>query len=368
MPGVALDVMSGDAGLRVALAAAQHCRTANPGWEFILVGDEALIRRELQRRGDAAENWRIQHASEVVSMQDSPTRAIRRRDTSMRHALQLVADKTAVAAVSAGNTGALMGLGVLLLRPIAGISRPAIASFIPNRDPQHSCCMLDLGANIKCSAAMLRDFALMGTALTQAVKNKAQPRVGLLNIGEEAHKGSEVLKEAAQLLHDHPHINFAGNIEGYAVYASGSESVDVVVCDGFSGNVALKVSESLAKMISSMLKDTLRETWLTKLCAVLALPLLRRLRQRFDHRQYNGASFLGLQGVVVKSHGNADEVGFAAAIQTAIEAAKQDVPGIIARTVAMADAPPPPEDAAPAAQHAASEQDATMAPLSAPAV
>ena len=335
MPVVALDVMSGDAGLNVAIAAARRSKIANASWQFTLVGDKARISDALSDIGEAASDWRIEHAAQEVSMREAPARALRRRDTSMRRALELVAQKEAVAAVSAGNTGALMGLGMLVLRPIEGIARPAIASFIPNRNPQHSCCMLDLGANVKCTAAMLRDFALMGSALVQALKNKSHPRVGLLNIGEEEYKGSDVLKEAGQLLANNPSINFIGNIEGYSVYSSGSDSVDVVVCDGFSGNVALKVSEGLAKMISGMLQDTLRETWHAKLCGLLAYPLLSKLRRRFDHRQYNGASFLGLQGVVVKSHGNADEIGFLAAIQTAIEAAKQDLPAIIAKSAAI---------------------------------
>lgn len=370
MPAVALDVMSGDAGPGIAIAAAQRCRRAHAGWQFILVGDEEKIRAELKKRGMENEEWRIEHADEVVSMKELPTRAVRRRNTSMRRALELVAQGEAAAAVSAGNTGALMGLGVLVLRPIPGINRPAIASFVPNRDPQHSCCMLDLGANVKCSAPMLHDFALMGAALVQTVKNKKNPRVGLLNIGEEEHKGNEVLKEAAALLKNNPHINFIGNIEGYAMYSSGSDSVDVVVCDGFSGNVALKVSEGLAKMVREMIKDVLGENWLCRVCGVLATPLLLRLRKRFDHRQYNGASFLGLQGVVVKSHGNADEIGFAAAVQTAIEAAKQDLPGIIARNANFdADTPPP---APPASERTVTQSEDGdgdgLAPLSVPAV
>ena len=352
MPVVALDVMSGDAGLSVPIAAARRILAQGAECQIILVGDEAAIRKELAKSSGNAndgDKWQIEHTNQVVAMDELPTRAVRKRDTSMRRALELVVAGRADAAVSAGNTGALMGLGVLLLRVIEGISRPAIAAFIPNRTPEYSCCMLDLGANVNCSAEMLRDFALMGSALSQAVKQKTNPTVGLLNIGEEAHKGSETLKQVADLLQADEHINFVGNVEGHAIYGNADNHVDVVVCDGFSGNVALKVSEGVAAMIRKMIHDALRANWFFKLCSVLALPIFIRLRKNFDHRQYNGATFLGLRGVVVKSHGNADEVAFAAAIQCAIAAAKQKLPQIIERYAAVAAAanPPPSVNATP---------------------
>lgn len=356
MRAVALDVMSGDAGMAVAIAAARRIKSAQPGWDIILVGDKARIAAELARSG-GKDGWRIHHADEVVSMQEAPARALRKRNTSMRQALQLVADGHADAAVSAGNTGVLMGLGVMVLRTIEGIPRPAIASFIPNRDPQKSCCMLDLGANVSCTPTMLHSFALMGAALVQTIKGKPRPRVGLLNIGEEHHKGSELLKEAAQLLQGDPHLNFAGNVEGYALYGEDSGGIDVIVCDGFSGNVALKVSEGLAKMITGMIKDAVRATPLFRLCAVLAYPLFSHLRRQLDPRRYNGASFLGLRGVVVKSHGNADEVGFAAAIETAIAEAQQGLPAAIARNLTGGGSAP-----APAAARESEDSEAAVLP------
>lgn len=361
MPVIALDVMSGDAGLQVAIDAACLIRSQNPDWEILLVGDENKIRPALKQIDTTGCRWQIIHADAVISMDDSPGQAVRRRNTSMRRTLELVAENKADAAVSAGNTGALMGLGVLILRPIEGISRPAIAAFMPNLNPKHACCMLDLGANATCTPEMLRDFALMGSALSHSVKKIPRPRVGLLNIGEEDHKGNQTLKQAAQLLRDNPAINFTGNVEGYAVY---SNDVDVIVCDGFSGNVALKVSEGLAKMIAGIIRGTLQETIFARLSALLVYPLLAKLRRRLDHRRYNGASLLGLRNVVVKSHGNADKVAFAAAIQTAIAAVEQNLPAIIAQS--SAGGKPPPAEAAAVIEP--SESDSQLTPLSAPAV
>lgn len=333
---IALDVMSGDKGAREAVAAARLVQNEHLRTNIILVGDEAVIRRELQLAGDDPKHWQIVHAGEVVAMDELPGRAIRKRDTSMRRALELVKDRKAAAAVSAGNTGALMGLGVLLLRMIDGISRPAIAAFIPNRRPEYSVCMLDLGANVSSSPAMLRDFALMGTALVQAVKRKEKPTVGLLNIGEEVYKGDDNIRSTLGLLSDNPHINFVGNVEGHAIYRSDQQSADVVVCGGFSGNVALKVSEGVAKTITGILHDTVHASPLSKFFGLLAYPLLSQLRRRLDHRRYNGASFLGLRGVLVKSHGNADKVGLAAAINVAIDEAERDLPELIRQNVSAA--------------------------------
>ena len=359
MPTIALDVMSGDAGLQAAVDAACLARAKNLEWEILLVGDETKIRSALKQSSGSDSSWQVIHTEAVISMDDSPSQAVRRRGTSMRRALELVAEKKADAAVSAGNTGALMGLGVLILRPIKGISRPAIAAFMPNPNPRHSCCMLDLGANATCTPEMLRDFALMGTALAHSIKKVEQPRVGLLNIGEEDHKGNQMLKAAGELLRAHPAINFIGNVEGYAVY---NNEVDVIVCDGFSGNVALKVSEGLAQMISGIIRGTLQETILSRLGALLLYPLIAKLRRRLDHRQYNGASMLGLRNVVVKSHGNADKIAFAAAIQTAIAAVEQNLPAIIAKNSAIS---PPLADSI---SSAAADSDNQLTPVSAAAV
>lgn len=328
MPTVALDVMSGDAGVAAAVGAARLARRRNPQSRIVLVGDADEIARVL--RAEEEDAFEVRHAEDVVRMTDAPARAIRKRRSSMRRALEMVAAGEADAAVSAGNTGALMGLGVVVLGVIEGIARPAIASFIPNRREDNACCMLDLGANVKCTPAMLHDFAVMGAALTRAVRGKANPRIGLLNIGEESHKGGEALREAATLLEENPNLNFVGNVEGYAIYSQEADGVDVVVCDGFSGNVALKVSEGLARMMRGMLSDAVRASWLSRVCALLAMPLLRRVRRDFDPRRYNGACLLGLRGVVVKSHGNADRVALAAAIQVALDAAGEELPARIA--------------------------------------
>ena len=338
MPTVAVDVMSGDADYDVRVAAALGIRSIFPGVEIILVGDSAAIKRRLATVG-ADKAVVVEHADEVVAMDELPMRAVRRRNTSMRRALDLVAEGRANAAVSAGNTGALLGLGVLVLKVIEGISRPAIASFVPNRNPDASCCLLDLGANAECTPEMLRDFALMGAALVKAVKKKDAPRVALLNIGEEDFKGNKLLLDAATLLKEmkkKKKLNFVGNAEGYDVYG---DRVDVIVCDGFTGNVALKVSEGLAAMLTAMLKEAFQENRTARLCGLFALPVLNKLKQRMDHRAYNGACFLGLRGVVVKSHGHADEKAFTAAIRYAIEASRQNLPTIISDSISVADTP-----------------------------
>lgn len=328
---VAVDVMSGDAGCAASIAACRHIRRDCPDVSVILVGRAAEINEILN--GEAG--FEVEDAADVVAMSEPPARAIRRRETSMRRALELVANGRAHAAVSAGNTGALLGLGAIVLRMIDGISRPAIASFVPNRNVTDSCCMLDLGANVECTPEMLRDFALMGTALAQSVKNIPRPTVGLLNVGEEDFKGAALHQRATALLEDNENLNFVGNVEGYDMYRGG---VDVIVCDGFTGNVALKVSEGLATMLGNMLRGAFQENLLARLCGVLAFPVLRKFKQRTDHRAYNGACLLGLRGVVVKSHGNADEKAFAAAVRYAVTAARQDLPSIISRIAIVADA------------------------------
>lgn len=320
MPTVAVDVMSGDDGCAPPIAAARTIKASDPDTDVILVGDEEVIKKH-----DTGE-LPVEHASGVIGMDELPARAIRRRHSSMRRALELVAEGRADAAISAGNTGALFGLGVLLLKVVEGISRPAIASFVPNRNATDSCCMLDLGANVECTPEMLRDFAIMGAALVRAVKKKTDPRVALLNIGEEVFKGNKLLLQATTLLQRESHLNFIGNAEGYDIYGGGA---DVIVCDGFTGNVALKVSEGLAAMLTGMLKQAFSESAAARLCGIAALPVLNKLKRRIDHRQYNGACFLGLRGIVVKSHGHADAVAFAAAIRYAIDAARQDLPTII---------------------------------------
>ncbi len=325
---IAVDIMSGDKPPEHRLNAVLKCKQKHPNVEFTLVGDKLLIENQL---GKDVHKFTIEHSDAVVRMDELPSRAIRRRNTSMRGVLQLVKEGKAQAAVSAGNTGALMGLGVLILRLLKGIERPAIASFIPcssAKQKNDSFCLLDMGANSSCKPEMLYEFALMGTALSQAIKKIPNPTVALLNIGEEDFKGSDLLHKSAKLLNADKSINFTGYIEGSNMFKG---TADVVVTDGFTGNVVLKVTEGLATMILQMIKDAFTKNKLSRSCAFFAMPVLNKLKYRMDSRAYNGACLLGLNGIIVKSHGNADEVAFSAAVEYAISSAKQDLPQTIAQ-------------------------------------
>jgi glycerol-3-phosphate acyltransferase PlsX len=259
----------------------------------------------------------IVHAQDVVAMGESATQAYRKkRDSSMRKAIDAVQQKQADAAVSSGNTGALVLTATLVLRPLDGLDRPAIAAYLPTRQTE-PVLMLDLGANAQCTPEHLQQFAIMGSAFAQA-NGIAKPRVGLLNIGEELGKGNTIYKEAYDLMSNTPVIHFYGNVEGTDIY---KRTVDVVVCDGFVGNIALKTSEGLASMIKTMITEEFKRHWWTKVLAVLAYPVLRAFKKRIDHRRFNGALLLGLSGIVVKSHGSADARSFAFAINRAYEAA-----------------------------------------------
>ncbi|MFA7388240.1 MAG: phosphate acyltransferase PlsX, partial [Thiohalobacteraceae bacterium] len=266
-----------------------------------------------------------QHAAEVVGMDESPSRALRfKKDSSMRVAIDLVKDGRAQACVSAGNTGALMATARYVLKTLPGIDRPAISSEIPSI--QGYTQVLDLGANVDCSAEHLFQFAVMGSVLANAVHGLDAPRVGLLNIGEEEIKGNEQVREAAALLTGSS-LNYIGFVEGNDVYTGG---VDVVVCDGFVGNVALKTSEGVAKMIGHFMREEFSRTLLTRLIGALAMPVLKAFRNRIDPRSYNGATLLGLRGIVIKSHGGADAVAFENAINVAVLEVRKAVPDRIA--------------------------------------
>ncbi len=253
-------------------------------------------------------------------MDDPPAQALRsKKDSSMRRAVDLVKSGDAAAAVSAGNTGALMAISRFVLKTLPGIDRPAICTVLPNMVGETY--MLDLGANVDCEAEHLRQFGVMGAMLVSALAHKDRPSVGLLNIGEEDIKGNEVVKQAAELLKASG-LNFYGNVEGDDIYKG---TTDVVVCDGFVGNVALKTSEGLAQMLGTFLRDELSRNWIAKLGAIVAMPALRGFKRRVDHRRYNGASLLGLRGVVVKSHGSADAYAFEQALHRAAEEVRNDV-------------------------------------------
>jgi glycerol-3-phosphate acyltransferase PlsX len=310
---VALDAMGGDHGAHVTVPAAANFLARNPQAKIVLVGQEPVLRKEMTAAGLQADaRVRVQHASEVVAMDESVAVALRsKRDSSMRVAIDLVKSGEADACVSAGNTGALMAISRFVLKMLPGVERPAIASMLPTR--RGRTCMLDLGANVDCSPLHLLQFGFMGSVLFGLVEHVDKPSVGLLNIGSEEIKGNELVKQAAELLKTSG-LNFYGNVEGDDIYRG---TTDVIVCDGFVGNVFLKGSEELARMLRDSLREEFTRNWLSKLRGLIALPVINRFRMRVDPRQYNGASLLGLRGVVVKSHGSADSFAFEVAISRA---------------------------------------------------
>ena len=314
--------MGGDHGPHVTVPAALTALSEERDLRLILVGDEAILEQELQRHPQThRKRLQIQHASQQVSMDEAPSRALRyKKDSSMRVAINQVKEGHAAACISAGNTGALMAIARFVLKTLPGVERPAIIATLPTiKGHTH---MLDLGANVDSCAEHLFQFAVMGSVLTSAVDNIERPTIGLLNIGEEEIKGNERVKEAARLF-ENSELNYAGFVEGDDIYEG---KVDVVVCDGFVGNVALKTSEGVARMIGTFLKAEFGRSLFTKLAAVFARPILMALRNRFDPRCYNGASFIGLQGIVIKSHGSADRFSFANAIREAVVEVEKDVP------------------------------------------
>ncbi|HMK15236.1 MAG TPA: phosphate acyltransferase PlsX, partial [Burkholderiales bacterium] len=270
------------------------------------------------------------HASEIVTMDEPPALALRgKRDSSMRVAVNLVKSGEAQACISAGNTGALMAISRFVLKTLPGIERPAIASILPTL--RGRTCMLDLGANVECTSQQLLQFGIMGATLMASVEHIAKPSVGLLNIGEEDIKGSEVVKQAAELLRNSD-LNFYGNIEGDDIYKG---TTDVVVCDGFAGNVALKTSEGLAQMLATFLRHEFKRNIFTSLAGLIALPVINAFKHRVDPRRYNGASLLGLRGIVVKSHGAADSIAFEFAIGRAADEVRNGVLRRISERMAL---------------------------------
>lgn len=322
---IALDAMGGDHGPTVVVPAALKALSRRSGQvQLILVGRQEIVREELHRHGGReSESLRIHSASQIVDMAELPSQALRtKKDSSMRVAVNLVKEGTANACVSAGNTGALVATARYVLKTLPGIDRPAICTTIPCLGGRFH--MLDLGGNVDCTAEQLFRFAVMGSVLAEA-SGARSPRIGLMNLGEEEIKGNEQVKRAAQLLQASK-LNYIGYVEGDSAYKG---IADVVVCDGFVGNVALKSSEGVAFMISRYLQEAFHRNLLTKLAGLIALPVLRSLRRRLDPRQYNGASLLGLRGVVVKSHGGADAVAYERAIEVGILEAEKAIPRLI---------------------------------------
>jgi glycerol-3-phosphate acyltransferase PlsX len=322
---VALDAMGGDIGPDVVVPAAIHAVRESTDVTFILVGDEAILSEALSRAGQAGESrLQVRHASQKVDMDELPSSALRnKKDSSMRVALNMVKAGEADACVSAGNTGALMATSRFVLKMLKGIDRPAICTAIPSVTA-HT-WMLDLGANVDSDAEHLFQFAMMGSVLAEVMDGNSDPRVGLMNIGEEEIKGNEQVKEAARIISG-SRLNYVGYAEGDDIYKG---NFDVIVCDGFVGNVSLKTMEGVARMIAFFMKQEFSRNLLTRLAAVVAMPVLRAFRRRIDPRRYNGASLLGLRGIVIKSHGGADALAFENAIKVAIAQARGKLPELI---------------------------------------
>lgn len=318
---IAVDAMGGDLGPRVNVAGALIALAEHPALDILLVGDRPSLESALACHAlaaDYAHRLQILHAPSAIAMDARPSSVLRgKADSSMHIALQQVAEGKAMACVSAGNTGALMVLGRQLLGMPPGIQRPAISTAIPTR--QGRCYMLDLGANVDCEAEQLLQFALMGSAMVELVDGLKRPRVGLLNVGVEDVKGNLQVRRAAALIAACTDLNYIGYLEGDQIF---QDQADVVVCDGFVGNVALKTSEGLARLLSSRIRDLFAESWYARLVSLMARPLLKRLRAQMDPVRYNGGSLLGLQGTVIKSHGSADARGMAYAIARALREAE----------------------------------------------
>ncbi len=327
---VAIDAMGGDHGPAVTLPAALRFLEVTPEARVIAVGVEDTLRAALSKqRSRALDRLTIHPASEVVAMHEAPAVALRgKKDSSMRVAINLVRDGVAEACVSAGNTGALMAISRFVLKTLPGVDRPAIATQLPTM--RGVTTVLDLGANVNCTPPQLVQFAVMGAALAAAVVGIERPSVGLLNVGEEDIKGNDLVKETSELLKASG-LNFHGNVEGDDIYRG---TTDVVVCDGFVGNVALKASEGLVSMLYQILKQEFTRNSLTRIALVAAYPVLSGLRRRLDPRHHNGATLIGLKGVVVKSHGGADAVAFEHALHKAYAEVTRGVQEKIAQHMA----------------------------------
>jgi glycerol-3-phosphate acyltransferase PlsX len=318
---ISIDAMSGDLGAEVAVRAAKNCLDGHVNLELILVGDEAELRNHVVRIVGDDDRLGIRHATEIVGMSEAPADALRKKkDSSMRVAVNLVKEGAAEACVSAGNTGALMATAKFVLKMLPGIDRPAIIAELPAIGG--TVHMLDLGANTVSSPGQLFQFAVMGSIVTSDIRHIERPRVALLNIGVEDTKGHDTVREAAALLNESG-LNYVGFIEGNEIF---SGKTDVVVTDGFTGNVALKTMEGTAGLTRHYLKRAFTRNWFAKLQALIARPVLNHLSAELDSRKYNGASLVGLNGIVIKSHGSADSYAFQHAIETALVEVRNQVP------------------------------------------
>lgn len=321
---LAIDCMGGDFGPSVIIPAALKALSSHPELHLYLVGQQDQIQPYLSKIKDFNGRVQLVHAEQEIGMDEKPSRAIRSKpDSSMRKALELVKEGKAQACISAGNTGALMALATLMIGTLAGIERPAIVAELPNRQGGET-HMLDLGANIEASGAQLATFAAMGSVLAEAINPcDTKPKVALLNIGKEAIKGRDSIKLAAELLQQQKDINYQGYIEAHQIF---NGDVDVIVCDGFTGNNVLKASEGITRFLYDQLKAEFQSSWKNKLTALLVLPVLKAFKKRINPDQYNGASLLGLREIVIKSHGSADTNATLAAIDKAIIEIERQVP------------------------------------------
>lgn len=322
---LAVDAMGGDHGVHITVPAALRFLDETADVNIVFVGDRDRIYKQLgDKLSSYSDRIEVANATQVVGMDEAPQSAMRtKRDSSMRIAINLIKETKANAVVSAGNTGALMAISRYVLRTMDGIDRPAIAKLMPT--VKGEVCVLDLGANVECAPEHLLQFGVMGSQLMRGVTGKPTPSVGVLNIGSEDIKGNETVKKAAELLKK-TNLNFYGNVEGDDIFKG---VVDVVVTDGFTGNVSLKTTEGVAKMISFFLKEEFTRSWWTKIIALLSFPVLKRLKQRVDPSKYNGAVLLGLNGLVVKSHGGADVDGFYYALKQAHHEVEANVIGLL---------------------------------------
>ncbi|MCV6604880.1 MAG: phosphate acyltransferase PlsX [Porticoccaceae bacterium] len=318
---LAIDAMGGDFGPRVTVPAAADFLNSHPSARAILFGDEAQIRARLNDISLPAGRATIVNSEQIVGDDEKPSQAVRqKRDSSMWKAISAVEQGDADACISAGNTGALMAMGLIQLRLYPGIERPAICAVLPALERRTY--LLDAGANLDCTPQQLHQFAAMASCLVRTLDGMDNPEVGLLNVGSEDQKGAQCVRDAAELLAQDSAINYRGFVEGDDIYKG---ATDIVVCDGFNGNVALKAGEGAARMIGERLKAALHSTWYTRLVGALAKPVLLHFRHSIDPAQYNGASFLGLRGIVVKSHGSACQLGFAQALQVALKEAQMNL-------------------------------------------
>lgn len=322
---ISIDAMGGDHGPRVTVPAAMMALRKHESLHLTMVGKQDVLAPLLNSQGkELKDRWSIVHASEVVEMDEPPSQALRnKKDSSMRVAINLVKEGKASACVSAGNTGALMATARFVLKTLPGIDRPAIMTRFPSVKRNKEVRVLDLGANVDSSAEHLYQFAIMGSIVTAAVDNIDNPTVGLLNIGEEEIKGNEQVKQAAELFSHSDSLNYAGYMEGDAIFAG---HVDVVVCDGFVGNSVLKACEGISKLIMREGQRTFMSTWWTRLLGLFALPVLKKLKAQIDPRKYNGATLLGLDGIVIKSHGSAKVFSYEVAIEEAVLEVEKNIP------------------------------------------